>query len=68
MEVWRNRWVNDSDHSLKAYSLMFPLDIDEKSLNYAKQNVETNKMQGRIKLLQRKPDQSLIPLEELKLE
>ncbi|KAH8809134.1 hypothetical protein F5884DRAFT_858636 [Xylogone sp. PMI_703] len=40
-------------------------DIDEKSLQYAKQNVEANQLQTRIKLLQTRPNDSLIPLDKL---
>ncbi|RFU28455.1 hypothetical protein B7463_g7887, partial [Scytalidium lignicola] len=42
--------------------------IDEKSLKYAKQNVEVNQLQTRIRLLQTKHDGSLIPLDEFKFD
>lgn len=43
-------------------------DIDEKSLQYAKQNVEDNNFQQRIKLLQTKVNGPLLPLDELGLQ
>lgn len=44
------------------------LDIDEKSLGYAKKNVQANGLESRIRLLKRKPEDPLIPLEELGLD
>ncbi|KAK4121565.1 hypothetical protein N657DRAFT_109790 [Parathielavia appendiculata] len=38
-------------------------DIDEKSLEYAKTNIELNHMEALIRLLKRKPDDPLIPLD-----
>jgi 23S rRNA (adenine1618-N6)-methyltransferase len=44
------------------------LDIDEKSLQFADQNVRLNGLQNRIKLLQTKPEGPLIPLDVLGFE
>lgn len=44
------------------------VDIDDKSLEFARQNVQSNGLQNRIKLLQSKPDGPLIPLDILGFE
>lgn len=44
------------------------LDIDEKSFNFAKQNVEANNLQHRIKLLHNSPDGPLLPLDAMRFE
>lgn len=44
------------------------LDIDEKSLKFADQNIHLNGLQNRIKLLQIKPEDPLIPLDTLGFE
>ena len=44
------------------------LDIDDKSIQFAKQNVQENGLQSRIKLLQTQPADSLLPLDKMKLE
>ncbi|KAI5457102.1 hypothetical protein BGZ63DRAFT_83174 [Mariannaea sp. PMI_226] len=43
-------------------------DIDEKSLTYAEKNVTLNNLQDRIKVVPRKPTDSLIPLEDLNID
>ncbi|UKZ80398.1 hypothetical protein TrVFT333_008157 [Trichoderma virens FT-333] len=43
-------------------------DIDDKSLEWAKKNVKLNDFDGRIQLIGRKPDDALIPLEDLKMD
>ncbi|EHK24350.1 uncharacterized protein TRIVIDRAFT_29905 [Trichoderma virens Gv29-8] len=43
-------------------------DIDDKSLEWAKKNVKLNDLDGRIQLIGRKPDDALIPLEDLKMD
>nr|XP_036579434.1 uncharacterized protein CTRU02_10680 [Colletotrichum truncatum]KAF6786981.1 hypothetical protein CTRU02_10680 [Colletotrichum truncatum] len=43
----------------------FATDIDDKSLSYAKRNVELNNLQNRISIVSRQPSDKLIPLEEL---
>ncbi|TAQ89711.1 hypothetical protein B7494_g1974 [Chlorociboria aeruginascens] len=44
------------------------IDIDEKSLQFARENVQINGLQNRIKLLQTRPDGPLLPLDILKFE
>jgi len=41
-------------------------DIDEKSLQFARKNIEINGLQKRIKLHQSKPDGPLLPLDDLR--
>jgi 23S rRNA (adenine1618-N6)-methyltransferase len=43
-------------------------DIDGKSLSYAKKNVALNNLQNRIRVLARRPDDSLLPLDDLDVE
>ncbi|KAK0113672.1 hypothetical protein ONS96_014527 [Cadophora gregata f. sp. sojae] len=43
-------------------------DIDAKSLQFAKQNIQDNGFHGRIKLLQTRPDEPLLPLDEMGFE
>ncbi|KAL5325802.1 hypothetical protein ACEPPN_006935 [Leptodophora sp. 'Broadleaf-Isolate-01'] len=43
-------------------------DIDDKSLQFAKQNVKDNNLQNRIKLLQTQPDDPLLPLDKMGFE
>lgn len=43
-------------------------DIDEKSLQFAGQNVQANELQNRIKLLQTRATDPLLPLDKMKLE
>ncbi|PVH88060.1 DUF890 domain protein [Cadophora sp. DSE1049] len=43
-------------------------DIDEKSLQFAKQNVQDNGLQSRIKLLQSQPEEPLLPLDKMGFE
>jgi len=43
-------------------------DIDEKSIQFAKKNVQENGLQNRIKLLQTKPDEPLLPLDNMGIE
>ncbi|KAK7415155.1 hypothetical protein QQX98_006099 [Neonectria punicea] len=40
-------------------------DIDERSLEYARKNVALNHLQHRINVVQRKPEDSVIPLDDL---
>ncbi|KAK7421886.1 hypothetical protein QQZ08_009764 [Neonectria magnoliae] len=40
-------------------------DIDERSLEYARKNVVLNHLQHRINVIQRKPEDSVIPLDDL---
>ncbi|KAK5652106.1 hypothetical protein OQA88_10884 [Cercophora sp. LCS_1] len=42
--------------------------IDEKSLGYADKNVHANGLEDRIRVLERRPEDPLIPIEELGLE
>ena len=42
-------------------------DIDDRSLQFAQQNVQINGLQQRIKLHQSKPDSPLLPLDDLRL-
>lgn len=44
------------------------LDIDDKSFEFAKRNIEANKLQNRIKLLKTTVDDPLIPLDVMKFE
>jgi 23S rRNA (adenine1618-N6)-methyltransferase len=44
------------------------IDIDEKSLQFARQNVEANNLQNRIKLLQTSPNDPLLPLNKMGFE
>lgn len=44
--------------------LTSPAEIDAKSLSYAKRNVELNRLGDRIRLLERKADDALVPLDE----
>jgi 23S rRNA (adenine1618-N6)-methyltransferase len=44
------------------------LDIDEESLQFARQNVEANHLQNRIKLLQTSSKDPLLPLDKMGLE
>jgi 23S rRNA (adenine1618-N6)-methyltransferase len=44
------------------------LDIDGKSLQFARQNVQANNLHERIKLLQTKPDGPLLPLDIMGFE
>ncbi|RFU76837.1 23s rrna -n6-methyltransferase [Trichoderma arundinaceum] len=43
-------------------------DIDEKSLEWAKKNVELNDLESRVRVIGRKPDDALIPLDDLKVD
>ncbi|KAL6801745.1 hypothetical protein J3E68DRAFT_434818 [Trichoderma sp. SZMC 28012] len=43
-----------------------PVNIDEKSLEWAKKNVRLNDFDSRIQVIGRKPDDALIPLDHLK--
>ncbi|KAH7382777.1 DUF890 domain protein [Cadophora sp. MPI-SDFR-AT-0126] len=43
-------------------------DIDEKSLQFAKQNVQDNGLQGKIKLLQTQPEEPILPLDKMGFE
>ena len=47
---------------------MLATDIDDKNLEYAERNIERNNLAKRIKLLPRKAEQPLIPLDELGIE
>jgi len=53
-------------------SLIFKLtvapDIDEKSMPFAKTNVQKNGLQNRIKLLQTQKSDPLLPLDIIKFE
>jgi len=40
-------------------------DVDEKSLQFARQNVQANGLQNRIKLLQTQPSDPLLPLDKM---
>lgn len=40
------------------------IDIDAKNLSYAKRNIELNGLEDRIRLLERKPEDALVPLGE----
>ncbi|KAF9773858.1 hypothetical protein IL306_008228 [Fusarium sp. DS 682] len=42
-------------------------DIDSKSLEYARKNVALNKLEDRIKIVERKPTDALIPLDDLNI-
>jgi len=64
---WRLAGTGDEEVLLRAYTDEAP-DIDDKSLQYARQNVEANKLQNRIKLLKSQPDGSLLPLDALGFE
>jgi len=44
------------------------VDIDDKSLQFARKNVQSNGLQSRIKLLQTKPDGPLFSLDILGFE
>ncbi|RSL85768.1 hypothetical protein CEP51_003138 [Fusarium floridanum] len=43
-------------------------DIDEKSLEYARKNVALNKLENRIKVVQRKTTDAIIPLDDLNVD
>ena len=43
-------------------------DIDEKSMQFAKTNVQQNGLQNRIKLLQTQKSDPLLPLDMMKFE
>ncbi|KAM0249664.1 hypothetical protein ACHAQJ_008961 [Trichoderma viride] len=43
-------------------------DIDEKSLEWAKKNVQLNDFESRIQVISRRPDDALIPLDHLKMD
>jgi len=53
---------------LSIFELIVIKDTDEKSLQFARQNVQINKLQQRIKLLQAKADGPLLPLDQMGLE
>jgi 23S rRNA (adenine1618-N6)-methyltransferase len=44
------------------------IDIDEKSLQFARENIKINGLQNRIRLHQSKPDGPLLPLDDLGFE
>lgn len=44
------------------------IDIDEKSLDFARQNVKDNELQNRIMLLKTSPEDPLLSLDKMKLE
>jgi tRNA1(Val) A37 N6-methylase TrmN6 len=46
----------------------FVSENNEKSLQFARQNVQKNKLQQRIKLLQTSAESPLLPLDQMKLE
>ncbi|KFH45172.1 Methyltransferase-like protein-like protein [Hapsidospora chrysogenum ATCC 11550] len=50
------------------HQLMIKSDIDEKNLEYARKNVKLNDLEARIKVVSRKPDAQLIPLDDLGIE
>lgn len=61
MALCRHRYVLGPDE--KHYtSLMTNGDIDEKNMHYAKQNILKNNLKSRIRPLQTKPTDPLIPL------
>ncbi|KAM7187337.1 putative DUF890 domain containing protein [Naviculisporaceae sp. PSN 640] len=43
-------------------------DVDEKSLDYARKNVKVNGLEERIRVVGRKPTESLIPLDDLEVQ
>ncbi|KAH6660961.1 hypothetical protein BKA67DRAFT_598940 [Truncatella angustata] len=43
-------------------------DIDTKSLSYARNNVEVNRLSSRIRIVQRSVDGSIVPLDDLEIE
>lgn len=66
MEVHRHRYVPELYSArMKAY---VKADIDEESIQYAKDNVALNRLDSRIKLVKTKPDGSLIPLDSFRLQ
>lgn len=46
----------------------FATDVDDKSLTFARKNVELNGLQGRIKVVPRRPEEPLVPLDELGID
>lgn len=51
----------------KSERLTKRVDIDEKSLEYARANVKSNNLEHRINIVARKPDGPMIPLKELNI-
>ncbi|KAF9880107.1 hypothetical protein CkaCkLH20_02061 [Colletotrichum karsti] len=43
----------------------FATDIDDKSISYAKRNIDRNNLQNRISVVARRPEDNLVPLDEL---
>ncbi|KAM0425150.1 hypothetical protein ACHAPT_009711 [Fusarium lateritium] len=43
-------------------------EIDEKNLEYARKNVALNKLEDRIRIVERKPTDALIPLDDLNID
>lgn len=44
------------------------IDIDDKSLDWARKNVQLNGLEERIRVVGRKPDDTLIPLDDLEIQ
>jgi len=73
---WDALNARNGDLLVQVYLQHFPLrsrsltdlDIDDKSIQFAKLNVQANGLQSRIMLLQTKPDDPLLPLEKMKVE
>lgn len=51
-----------------VHQLMSWIDIDKKSLEYARKNVKLNGLEGRINVVSRNPTESLIPLDDLEID
>ena len=55
-------------YSSVAVKLIVASDTDEKSIQFAKTNVQQNGLQNRIKLLQTQKSDPLLPLDIMKFE
>lgn len=60
--------VQVSIQVMPSSAVSYVVDIDEKSLQFAKQNVQSNNLQGRIKLLQTQSNDPLLPLDKMRFE
>lgn len=67
MDIRCNRCAGLLNDSVENCCLCY-LDIDEKNLQYARQNVQRNNLQSRIQVVDSVPDGPLIPLDRIQLK
>jgi 23S rRNA (adenine1618-N6)-methyltransferase len=64
-----NRCVFPSGSTVYLTAVLTALkDIDDKSLEWARKNIKLNDLESRIQVISRKPDDALIPLEDIKVD